>query len=684
MRKTCFAGLLLALACGAKADEGMWLFNKPPVAKVKSTYGFEITPAWLEHLQKSAVKFGGASGSFVSANGLVLTNHHVGSRMLEKLSTKERDLHLNGFYAATQEEELRCPDMELKVLMSIEDVTARVRAAVKPGDSPEAGALARRAVLAQIKKESQEATGLHSEVVTLYQGGAYHLYRYERFTDVRLVFAPDVQAATFGGDPDNFEFPRYCLDLCFFRVYRDGKPASTPQFLKWNATGAKDGELVFIAGHPGRTNRLNTHAELQAMRDEALPFRMEQIYRGEAVLEAWAARDRENRRRATGSITGIRNGRKATGARLEGLLDGSFMAQKAKDEAKLREGFRAKAEWKDADAAFDRIAAAEKETTAIGLRGSLLGEGTAFGTSLFGIARSILRAGDERPKPNSERLEEFQDSALPSLELDLFADEPIYRDMETEKLASSLTVLCNKLGADDPLVVKIMAGKPPRERAEELVSGTRLSDAALRKKLYEGGREAVAACQDTMLDLARLVDAESRGLRKRLEAIDETVKQAHEKISAARFALEGDANYPDATGTLRLAFGVVKGYHEGSVDVPSATTLGGLFARSELQGAVPPFQLPETWAKAADKIQRDTPFNFVCTADITGGNSGSPVLNQKGELVGLVFDGNQDNLKLGFGYREGNGRCVSVHTGGMLETLDKIYGAKRIVDEITH
>ncbi|WP_035610363.1 S46 family peptidase [Haloferula sp. BvORR071] len=684
MRTRILAAAALSLATASHADEGMWLFNKPPVAKVKSAYNFEMTPPWLEHLQKSAVKIGGgASGSFVSANGLVLTNHHVGSGMIEKLSTREKDLYNHGFYAATLEEELRCPDMEMNVLMSIEDVTARVRAAVKPGASAEDGAKARRAVIAEIEKESQDATGFRSDVITLYQGGAYHLYRYDRFTDVRLVFCPDAQAATFGGDPDNFEFPRYCLDLCFFRVYRDGKPAATPNFLKWNAAGAKDGELVFIAGHPGRTNRLNTYAELEAMRDDGLPFRMEQIYRGEAVLEAWAARDRENRRRATGSITGIRNGRKAVGARLEGLLDASFMAHKAQSEKALRESFRAKEEWKDADAAFDRIAAAEKESETLGLRGRMLGEGNAFGTSLFGIARTLVRAADEREKPNRERLKEFQDAGKISLELDLFSDEPIYRDMEAEKLASSLTVLCNKLGADDPLVAKIMAGKPPRERAEELVSKTRLIDVGLRKSLYEGGRTALAACEDPMLDLARLVDPESRELRKKFEAIDETVKQAHEKISAARFAIEGDSNYPDATGSLRLAFGVVKGYREGGSDVPSATTLGGLFARSELQGHVSPFQLPATWSGMDQKIASDTPFNFVCTADITGGNSGSPVVNQKGELVGLVFDGNQDNLKLGFGYHEGNGRCVSVHAAGMLETLDKIYGAKRVTQEIT-
>ncbi|WP_367870646.1 S46 family peptidase [Luteolibacter sp. Populi] len=471
--------------------------------------------------------------------------------------------------------------------------------------------------------------------------------------------------------------------MSFFRVYRDGKPAKTPHFLKWNAAGAKDGELVFVAGHPGRTNRLNTHAELVAMRDEALPFRMEQIYRGEAVLEAWAARDRENRRRATGAITGIRNGRKAVGARLEGLLDAGFMKRKAEAETELKESFFVSGN-DEADKAFDRIAAAEKEGAEIGMRGRLLSEGNGFGTSLFGIARTLLRAAEERPKPNRERLREFQDAGKVSLELDLFSDEPIYRDMETEKMASALTVLCGKLGADDPLVAKIMAGKAPRERSEELVAGTLLTDVGLRRKIYEGGKEALAGVQDPMLELAKLVDPEARELRKRFEAIDETVKQAHEKISAARFALEGDSNYPDATSSLRLAYGVVKGYREGSTEVPSATTLGGLFARSELQGHVSPFQLPTTWAGMEKKIQSDTPFNFVCTADITGGNSGSPVVNKAGELVGLIFDGNQDNLKLGFGYQSGNGRAVSVHSGGMLETLDKIYGAKRLLEEITH
>jgi hypothetical protein len=683
MRKRYLAAALLSIASTTRADEGMWLFTKPPVERVKAVYGFEITPQWLEHLQKSAVRFGnGGSGSFISPNGLILTNHHVGSGIIEDLSTQEKDLRRDGFYAAKQEEELRCPDLELNVLMNIEDVTARVRAAVKEDQSPEAASAARRAVIAEIEKESLDATGLRSDVVTLYQGGAYHLYRYQRYTDVRLVFAPDEQAAAFGRDPDNFEFPRFCLDCCFFRAYQDGKPAKTEHFLKWNAEGAKEGELVFVAGHPGRTNRLVTHAELAAMRDRSSPAKLDQIYRAEALLEAWASRDRENRRRATGAITGIRNGRKAILAGLDGLLDPSFMNAKEESERKLREVFRAKPEWREADQAFDTIASALAENEPRELRGRMLEGGDAFATNFFDIARTLVRAADEFAKPNPERFREFQDAGKTSLELELFSDEPLYRDMETVKLANSLMVLCAKLGAADPLVAKIMDGKPPQERAAGLIAGTKLDDIALRKSLYEGGRNAVDASSDPMILLARLVDDDARALRKSYEAMLETISQSHEKIAAARFAVEGDSTYPDATFSLRLAYGTVKGYQENGIGVPWATTLGGLFERSELQGNTPPFDLPLPWSHAKDKINRKAPYNFVCTADITGGNSGSPVVNKQGELVGLIFDSNAPGLKLGYGYKEGNGRAVSVHAAGMLEALDTIYGAKRVLAEI--
>ncbi len=682
MRPIFLAGL--AFLSSARADEGMWLFNKPPVRQVEEEYGFRITPEWLEHLQKSSVRFGnGGSGSFASAKGLILTNHHVGSGMIEKLSTPERNLLENGYLAEGLSDELKCPDLELNVLEGIEDVTARVNAAVDVSMPPAEAAAARRAVIAEIEKESQDRTGLRSDVVTLYQGGAYHLYRYHRYTDVRLVFAPDVKAAAFGGDPDNFEFPRYCLDFCFFRAYENGKPAETPHFLKWNAKGAAEGELVFTSGHPGRTNRSVTLAQLQEMRDDGFPYRLEQIFRGEAMMRAWSDRDTENARRARGAITGTQNGRKALLARLNGLLDPELMGTKARKEAELRAAFRAKEEWQDADAAFDRIAQAEKSMGEREIRLRMLEGGDGFGTGLFGIARALLRNGDEALKPNGERLPEFQATSRISLELDLFSEEPVYKDLEMLRMTNALTFLCGKLGAADPLVVKILAGKSPAERASELVRGTGLHEVALRKKLYAGGKEVVAASGDPMIALARLVDEEARALRAESEARGEIISQAHRSISKARFAMQDDSTYPDATFSLRLSYGTVKGYEEAGAQVPFQTDFQGMRERHEAQGGVEPFDFTARWEAAAPGLDPRTPLNFVSTNDITGGNSGSPVVNRAGELVGLVFDTNAPGLVSDFAYTDERGRCVSVHPAGMLEVLRDVYGAERVLAELS-
>jgi len=660
----------------------MWLFNRPPVRQVKEAYGFEITPEWLDHLRLSSVRFGnGGSGSFVSANGLILTNHHVGAGMIEKLSTPKRDFLKDGFYAKDARKERKCPDLELNVLMSIEDVTAKVTGAITPDLSPEQAAAARRAVVAGIERESHDATGLRSEVVTLFQGGAYHLHRYKRYTDVRLVFAPDSQAAAFGGDPDNFEFPRYCLDYCFFRAYENGEPAKTPHFLKWKAAGAEEGELVFTSGHPGRTNRSVTLAQLEALRDDGFPHRLEQIFRNETMLRAWSDRDLENARRAKGAIVGTQNGRKAIQARLNGLLDPALMKRKAWRESELRETFRGNEAWKGAADAFERIEAAEQRGRELAPRMRMFEGGEAFGTGLFGIARTLLRAGDEASKPDGERLPEFQAADRVSLELDLFSEEPVYKNLETLRMANALTALCAKLGTEDPLVVRVLAGKPPNDRAAELVEGTGLQEVALRRKLYEGGREAVAASADPMIELARMVDAEARDLRAKAEANGEVISQAHREIAKARFALEGDSAYPDATFSLRLSFGVVKGYIDG-VAVPAMTFFEGLHERREKQGGIPPFNLSEIWQERAGGLDPKTPLNFVSSNDITGGNSGSPVVNRQGELVGLIFDTNAPGLVSDFAYTEEKGRAVSVHPAAIVESLRVIYQAGRVLEEL--
>lgn len=677
------AALALAATLAARADEGMWLFNKPPVRQVKENYGFEITPAWLEHLQKSSVRFGnGGSGSFVSAGGLILTNHHVGSGMIEKLSTPERDLLKHGFYAKTAAEELKCPDLELNVLMSIEDVTERLNAAIDPKASPDEASKSRRKMIAEIEQESDEESGLRSEVVTLFQGGAYHLYRYQRYTDVRLVFAPDVKAAAFGGDPDNFEFPRYCLDYCFFRAYENGEPAKSPYFLKWNAAGAAENELVFTSGHPGRTNRSVTLAQLESMRDDSFPYRLRQIFRSEAMMRAWSDRDPENARRAKGAITGTQNGRKAIVARLNGLLDPDFMARKAESEGKMRENFRRKDEWKKAADAFSTIAKTKESSKKLEARMRMFEGGDAFGTQLFGIARTLWRAADQGRMEDKLRLPEYQEKERVSLELDLFSDEPVYKNLEVVRMTNALTLLCAELGADDPTVTKILAGKSPADRATELVMGTGLQEVALRKKLYEGGVDAVAQTADPMIELARLVDEEALELRQEAEATGEVIAQAHQRISNARFALEGDSTYPDATFSLRLSYGTVKGCEDEGAAVPFQTTFGGMQQRHETQGKVSPFDLSPEWSARASSLDPETPLNFVSTNDITGGNSGSPVVNRAGELVGLVFDTNAPGLVSDFAYTDVKGRCVSVHPAGIIESLKTIYQADRVLSEL--
>ncbi|MHB1036716.1 MAG: S46 family peptidase [Pirellulales bacterium] len=669
----------------ARGDEGMWLFNNPPKKQLQAKYGFEPTADWMTHLQQASVRFNsGGSGSFVSPNGLVMTNHHVGADALQKMSTKDRDYIQTGFYAKTRKDEVKCVDLELNVLMSIEDVTERVNAAVKPGSDPAAAEKARRAVMNTIEKESLDKTGLRSDVVTLYQGGLYHLYRLKKYTDVRLVFAPEKDIAFFGGDPDNFEYPRYDLDICFFRVYENDKPAKVPHYLKWSAAGAADEELIFVSGHPGRTDRMNTVAHLEFLRDNVFPFTLNLIRRREVMLKTYSERSLENARRAQDELFGYQNSRKARLGGLAGLQDPAVMKQKAADEAALRKAVAADAALKKScGGAWDEVKATLPLWHEILYNYSLLEKGTAFNSDLFGVARTLVRMADETAKPNADRLREYRESNLDSLKQELFSEAPIYDDLETVKLADSLGLFIELAGADNPLVKKVLAGKSPQERAAELVRGTKLRDVAARKKLAEGGVKAIAASNDSMIELARLVDEPARQLRKKYEEkIEEPQRQAYAKIAKARFATEGTDVYPDATFTLRLAFGVVKGYTELDQQLPPWTTMGGTYLHAEKHGSKDPFALPPSWLEKKNRLKLETPFNFVSTADIIGGNSGSPVVNRKGELVGIIFDGNLESLVWDFVYTDKIGRALAVHSAGIIEALRKVYDAKDLVEEL--
>jgi hypothetical protein len=690
IRRLAWIVTILPAACAAPArytpaDEGMWLFNQPPRKELMERYGFDPTDEWLAHLQKSAVRFNsGGSGSFVSPHGLVMTNHHVGADCLHKLSSADKDLVATGFHARSRAAELKCVDLELNVLMEIVDVTDEVEAAVKPGMNAAEAQVARRGIRNTIEKRSFDETGLRSDVVTLFQGGRYNLYRYKKYTDVRLVFAPEKDIAFFGGDPDNFEYPRYDLDICFFRVYEDDKPVAPPDHLTFSASGASDDELVFVAGHPGRTDRLNTVAHLEFLRDVVFPNLLAVIRRREVNLKTYSDRGLENARRARDELFGYQNSRKARLGGLAGLQNPAIIEAKRAAERSLREAVAGDPALRDARDAWNEVVAALEVWKQIYVDYTLYERSMAFNTELYSIARALVRLAEETGKPNEDRLSEYAEAGLDSLKQQLFSAAPIYPDLETVKLTDSLSYLLEEAGAQNAFVKQIMANLSPAARAAQLVSGTKLADVEVRKQLADGGASAIAGSDDPLIVLARTVDPAARKVRKAYEEkVEEPLRQAYAKIANAKFAIEGTSAYPDATFTLRLAFGQVKGYDDQGRRIPPWTTMGGAYQHAADHGNVDPFQLPASWLADKDKINPQTPFNFVATPDIIGGNSGSPVVNRAGEIVGIIFDGNIQSLVLDFVYTDQQARAVSVHSSAILESLRKIYDASELADELT-
>jgi hypothetical protein len=673
-----------ALAAGpARADEGMWTFNGFPSERVEARYGFRPTREWLDHVRLSSARLAqGCSASFVSASGLVMTNHHCAHRCIEQLSTPAKDFIKAGFFAKAQADEPKCPELEVNQLVEIADVTARVR---KATDGREGARFneAERAELARIEKECQTSETLRCDVVTLYQGGRYDLYKYRRHQDVRLVFAPEFATAFFGGDPDNFTFPRYCLDVAFLRVYEDGKPAKLPHFFRWSAAGAKDGELTFVSGNPGSTSRQLTVAQLEYARDVALPDALLRLAEYRGLLTEYARRGPEQARHSGPDAFYTLNSYKALRGELEALQARELLLAKAKAE----EAFKAELA-RDPDRArrylpaFDAIARAQDELRKIRRPLNQLERGQAFQGGLFALARKLVRAAEERPKPNEKRLREYRDSALPALTQGLFSPAPLFDELEILKLGFSLALLREALGPDDPVVKKVLAKASPDELAERLVKGTKLKDVAYRKKLWEGGKAAVAAAarDDAMIELALRVDPDARAVRTAFEdRIEAVVKRSSESLARARFELEGTSNYPDATFTPRLSYGAVEGWEENGRAVKPFTVFAGAFERHTGRA---PFALPQSWLDAQAKLDPDVPLDFVTTNDIIGGNSGSPVVNRDAEIVGLVFDGNIHSLGGDYGFDPRLNRGVAVHSAGIVEALSKIYGAERVVREL--
>jgi hypothetical protein len=686
------AALALAFATSAVlADEGMWTYNDFPAARVGQAYGFTPDAAWLDHLRLSSVKFGnGCSGSIVSASGLVMTNHHCARTCIENVSgLTHKDYDRDGFIARSVPEEARCPGLEIDQLTAISDVTRDVRSATD-GTPPEKFNDVQKAAIAAIEKACTSADDVRCEVVSLYRGGRYDLYHYRRFQDVRLVFAPEGRAAFFGGDPDNFNFPRFDLDVSFVRLYdAAGKPLATPQHLAWSEGPLREGDVTFVSGNPGGTSRGFTLAQLDDDRDVRLPKRLYHLAELRGFLTEYQQRGPEQKRQSTPMLFSVANGFKAFKGRQEALADKAFYGRLAQDEA----AFRARVQADPALAqkyggVWDAMAALVEKDQA--LRDEYNALEAPSDSPLFRIARGLLRHAEETTKPDADRLKEYTDARLPQLKQEVLANRPVYPELEIATLGWWLTKMREALGADHPVVHQVFGTRSPEQVATEAVKGSRLADlrtdargnpvGGYRKALFDGGKTAIDASNDPMIALARALDGPARAIRKRMETeVEGPMKKQQELLAQARFAVYGTGAYPDATGTLRLSYGSVQGWSEAGRAVAPFTTFGGAFARAT---GADPFALPDSWLRAKPRLALDVPLNFVTSNDIIGGNSGSPMVDRHGAVVGLVFDGNIHSLGGDYGFDPATNRTVAVSSAALLEAMGKVYEADRLVGEI--
>jgi hypothetical protein len=681
------AAALAALASfSAAADEGMWTFDNPPREAIAKKYGVTLDGPWLDRLQRATVRLeSGCTGSFVSAEGLVLTNHHCAEECIAQNSTPESDLVGNGFYAGNRGKELRCQEEAVSVLVGTEDVTAKVAAATA-GLSAEAAVEARRAELTRLEQACEVASkkskdgALKCERVSLYQGGQHWLYKYKRYEDVRLVFAPERDIAAFGGDPDNFQFPRWCLDFSILRAYENGKPARTPNRLRFDWDGASPGDPVFVSGHPGNTDRLLTVAQLETQRTAFMPFWLLRFAELRGRLLQYSKTGEEPRRTAESYLNLVENSIKVRRKQFDALLDPALLAAAAEKEAALRKAVAADPALAASGSAWDEIARAQQAWRDMLVPHTFIEGGAAFNSTLFGYARQIVRAAEERTKPNEQRLPEYTEARLPALKQNLQAAAPIYPDFEVLRLSFGLERMREWLGPDHPLVRQVYGRESPDSLASKLIRGSALADPAARVALFEGGKAAVDASQDPMIRLAAAVDPAARALRKRHEEqVEAPEDRGQEAISKARFAAYGTSIYPDATFTLRLSYGAMKGWNEKGEDVRPWTELSRAFERATGE---PPFRIPERWLAAKDQLDLKTRANFTTDNDIVGGNSGSPMVSAKGEIVGLAFDGNIHSISGSYWFDERMNRSIGVHPSYIRAALGQVYGAGALLAEI--
>lgn len=676
------AAAILGTAPAALPDEGMWTVDNFPADAVSAKYGVDIGDEWLRAARLSTVRLeNGCTGSFASPDGLILTNNHCTWGCIRNLSSDERNLSETGFYARSREEELRCPGQQVSVLVDFEEITTTVADAIADLEGPEANE-ARKAALTRLEATCEDESGLRCEAVSLYNGGQYFLYKYRRYDDVRLVFAPELAIAAFGGDPDNFNFPRWCLDMSFLRAYENGKPADTPRYFDWRGSGPRAGEPVFVTGHPGSTSRQLTLAQLRFLRDVVYPSWLIRYAELRGRMLAWQNSSHAAARAVQQRILGIENGIKVRRNELRALLNDDMMARKADQERELRQAVMNDPELAARYGnAWELIEGAMQAHRNFYEEHLFIEDGAAFASDLFDFARDIVRGTVEREKSNEQRLREYTETALPRVESRLFAERPIDAAYEKLTLEFSLDKMREYLGPDSRYVKMVLGDASPRQRAATLVDGTRLDEVVYRRELWEGGAEGVRASDDPMIGLALALDDAARALRQRFEdEVEAPVTRGEEMIADARFRIYGTDTYPDATFTLRVTYGAVEGWTEKGEAVAPFTQAARLFERATGE---PPFALPESWRRARGKVNPATPFNFVATTDITGGNSGSPVIAADGTLVGLAFDGNIHSIAGSYWFDPALNRTVAVDTAIMLEALQKVYGADRLLRELT-
>ena len=675
------AALMVCLCSASRADEGMWTFHGFPFAKANAALKTNIDQAWLDRVRSATVRLSNCTASFVSAEGLILTNHHCVEACLAEQSSKEKSFVEDGYLARTREEEKKCQTQVADVLVGMEEITAKVSAAIAGKDEAAANEV-RKSTLTKLEKECEDQTKQKCQAVTLYEGGQYWLYKYKRYTDVRLVFAPEASIAAFGGDPDNFQFPRWCLDMGLLRAYENGKPAKPANFLKINFAGPAAGDAVFVSGHPGSTDRLLTLAQLKQQRNFDQPQFLLRFSELRGRLIQFSAASPENERITTDTLNSLENVIKVRRKMLDALHEDSLLARKAAEQATLEKNIAKNAAlkkstgnpWHDIDVALT----AER---GLFLPYNYIENGAGFQGRLMGYARTLVRGAAEREKPNGERFREFTDGALPRIQQQLGASVPVYPELEEIRLSNGFERMREWLGPDHAVVRRLMSTESPAALAKRLVSTTKLADPAVRLELWKGGSAAIAASTDPLIMLARSIDPDARTLRKTYEdTVEAPMRSATERIARARFATLGTSVYPDATFTLRLNYGTVQGWNENGTPVEPFTRLSRAFERAT---GADPFRIPESWQRVKDKLDMNTPFNLSTNNDIVGGNSGSPLINAKGEIVGLLFDGNIHSISGAYWFDTEKNRAVAVHPAIMREALSKVYSADAVLAELT-